>query len=154
MRALLQRVRHASVTVDGVTTGKIGEGLLVLLGVRREDTREDLEYLAEKIPNLRIFHDKEGRMNRSVIEVGGSILLVSQFTLYASTRKGRRPGFDRAAPPEDALRHYREMIHLLSESVSVETGEFGARMSVELLNEGPVTIMLDSEDRRKRRDDV
>lgn len=148
MRALLQRVSHASVTVDDRIVGAIDAGILVFLGVSRDDTDADLQYIADKIPVLRIFHDDEGRMNRSVVDCGGSVLLVSQFTLYASTGKGRRPGFDRAAPPDHARSLYEQLAHRLAAVVPVATGEFGAKMEVNLLNDGPVTIMLDSVDRR------
>lgn len=147
MRALIQRVRSASVTVDREVTGKIDEGLLVFLGVARVDSPDDLDYLAEKVLHLRVFQDDAGRMNRSVLEAGGAVLLVSQFTLYASTRKGRRPGFDNAARPENAKKLYDRMVTILKESVPVQTGIFGAKMEVELLNSGPVTIMLDSRNR-------
>ena len=147
MRALLQRVGRASVSVDDVVTGTIEGGLLVFLGIAATDTADDVSYLAGKIPHLRIFHDEQGRMNRSVLEVGGAILLVSQFTLYASTRKGRRPGFDRAAAPEAALPLYAAMERTLAQVVPVRTGVFGARMKVDLVNDGPVTIMLESEER-------
>lgn len=147
MRALIQRVRSASVTVDREVTGKIDEGLLVFLGVARVDSPDDLDYLAEKVLHLRVFQDDAGRMNRSVLEAGGAVLLVSQFTLYASTRKGRRPGFDSAARPENAKKLYDRMVTILKESVPVQTGIFGAKMEVELLNSGPVTIMLDSRNR-------
>jgi D-aminoacyl-tRNA deacylase len=151
MRALLQRVSNASVTVDDSVTGSIERGLLVFLGIASTDTAEDVGYLAEKIPHLRIFHDDQGRMNRSVVDVGGAVLLVSQFTLYASTRKGRRPGFDRAAPPEAALPLYKMMEKSLAEVVPLQTGVFGARMKVDLVNDGPVTIMLESDERPSRR---
>lgn len=147
MRALIQRVRSASVTVDREVTGKIDEGLLVFLGVAKVDSPDDLDYLAEKVLHLRVFQDDAGRMNRSVLEAGGAVLLVSQFTLYASTRKGRRPGFDSAARPENAKKLYDRMVTILKESVPVQTGIFGAKMEVELLNSGPVTIMLDSRNR-------
>lgn len=144
MRALLQRVRHASVRVEGQTVGSIGEGLLVFLGVASGDTEEDIAYVAEKLLTLRIFRDEEGRMNFSVRDRGGSILLVSQFTLYASTRKGRRPYFSGGAAPEHARASYEELRARLSGEINVETGVFGAPMEVELLNDGPVTIMIDS----------
>jgi D-aminoacyl-tRNA deacylase len=147
MRALLQRVSSASVHVGGEPTGEIGTGFLCLLGVHREDTTEDMEYVSRKILGLRVFPDEQGRMNRSVVDVDGSILLVSQFTLYADTRKGRRPGFDMAAPPERAVPLYEEMIRRLAGDIPVATGTFGAKMTVTLVNEGPVTIMIDSHDR-------
>ena len=151
MRALVQRVDRGRVLVDGETVGSIGVGLLVFLGVARDDTEGDLDYLAAKIPGLRIFEDETGRMNRSVVEVGGSILLVSQFTLYGDTRKGRRPGFDRAAPSEAAERSYETLKRRLAESVPVETGRFGASMDVESVNRGPATFWLDSRDRQRAR---
>jgi D-tyrosyl-tRNA(Tyr) deacylase len=147
MRALVQRVFRASVTVAGETTGSIDRGLLVFLGVSRDDSETDVDYLSRKITGLRVFEDDAGRMNLSVSDVGGSILLVSQFTLYGDVRRGRRPGFDRAAPPEDAERRYLAMRELLSRSVPVETGRFGAKMAVELVNDGPATFWIDTADR-------
>ncbi|TVR69803.1 MAG: D-tyrosyl-tRNA(Tyr) deacylase [Spirochaetaceae bacterium] len=147
MRALLQRVSRASVRVEGHIVGSVRTGLLVLLGVAPEDSHRDLEYLAEKLLSLRIFRDEMGRMNRSVLDVEGSILLVSQFTLYASTRKGRRPYFSGGASPEHARSMYEELARLLATRLDVATGVFGAPMEVELLNDGPVTIMLDSKAR-------
>ncbi len=148
MKAVVQRVSSASVTVeDAVVTGSIGTGLLVLLGVHRDDTPEDLEYVARKILGLRIFHDEAEKMNRSVLDISGEILLVSQFTLLGNTRKGRRPGFDAAAPPERAHAMYEEMNSRLSREVTVATGRFGAKMAVQLTNDGPVTILIDSHDR-------
>lgn len=150
MRALLQRVTSASVTVDGETLGAVGPGLLVLAGVKSGDTAEDCEWMAAKIAGLRIFPDDAGRMNRSVVEAGGSVLLVSQFTLCGDVRKGRRPSFDRAAKPEEAVPLLDALRgHLEAAGLSVATGKFGAHMSVELVNDGPVTIWVDSEDRRR-----
>jgi D-tyrosyl-tRNA(Tyr) deacylase len=146
MRAVIQRVSKARVTVDARVTGEIGAGLVVLLGVGREDTTEAATYLAEKTANLRIFNDAEGKMNRSLIDVGGAALVVSQFTLYGDARGQRRPGFTRAAPPEEANRLYEEFVRVLRGlNIRVETGVFQTHMEVELTNDGPVTILLDSE---------
>jgi len=147
MKAVVQLVSSASVTVEGRTVGSIGSGYLVLLGVHRDDTEDDLEYIARKLLGLRVFPDERGRMNRSITETHGSILLVSQFTLYGDTRKGRRPGFDRAAQPEVAIPLYEQIVARIGREVPVATGEFGAKMHVSLTNEGPVTIILDSFDR-------
>ncbi|MBA5875135.1 MAG: D-tyrosyl-tRNA(Tyr) deacylase [Nitrospira sp. CR1.2] len=145
MKAVIQRVTRASVEVEGETVGRIGRGLLVLLGVARGDEERDLLYVVEKLHTLRIFADEQGKMNRSLSEVGGAILLVSQFTLLGDTTKGRRPGFDRAAPPDEARTWYEQAAtSLRSAGVKVETGVFGAHMQVELLNDGPVTFLLDS----------
>ncbi|HXG34422.1 MAG TPA: D-aminoacyl-tRNA deacylase [Bryobacteraceae bacterium] len=146
MRAVLQRVSEARVEVEGTVAGAIGSGLVVFVGISREDTRADAEFLAEKITGLRIFPDETGKMNRDVKEAGGSILIVSQFTLYADARKGRRPGFDRAAPPEAARPLYDYFVEAVRRrGVPVATGVFQAVMSVRLINDGPVTILLDSE---------
>ena len=146
VRAAIQRVSRASVTVDGRVAGEIGAGLLVLLGVGKTDNSEAAEYLAEKIANLRIFSDAAGKMNLSVLDTGGSALVVSQFTLYGDTRGGRRPSYIQAAPPEEANRLYEEFVRSLrSLGVRVETGVFQAHMQVDLVNDGPVTILLDSE---------
>jgi D-tyrosyl-tRNA(Tyr) deacylase len=146
VRAVIQRVTRASVTVEGRVTGEIGAGLLVLLGVSRTDNPESATYLAEKIANLRIFSDGAGKMNLSLLDVGGSALLVSQFTLYGDTRGGRRPSYIQAAPPEQASRLYEEFVRSIrSLGVPVHTGVFQAHMQVELVNDGPVTILLDSE---------
>lgn len=144
MRAVVQRVSGASVTVEGVKKGEIGKGLMVLIGIDEEDTPQDGAYIADKLAGLRIFEDDEGKMNRSVTDVNGAILLVSQFTLCGDARKGRRPSFIRAARPEKAIPLYEKLISLLSETLTVETGEFGADMQVALVNDGPVTILLDS----------
>lgn len=145
MRAVVQRVSAASVTVQGRKVGSIGPGLLVLLGVARGDTEKDGEYLAEKLAGLRIFEDEEEKMNRSVAQMGGSILLVSQFTLYGDVRHGRRPSFTQAAPPEEANRLYEDLAQKLRDKgLTVETGQFQAHMEVSLVNDGPVTILLDS----------
>ena len=145
MRAVVQRVSRAQVTVNGEIAGEIGLGLLVLLGVGREDMEADAIYLAEKIAGLRIFEDDEGKMNRSVQEVGGSVLAVSQFTLYGDVRRGKRPSFDGAAPPEQARQLYEFFVEQIrAAGLRCETGRFQAMMKVELVNEGPVTILLDS----------
>ncbi len=143
---MVQRVTRARVTVDGVVTGEIGAGVVVLVGVGQGDTEAAAAYLAEKIANLRIFEDDAGKMNRSLLESGGAALVASQFTLYGDVRKGRRPSFDTAASPADASRHYEEFVRCLrGYGVQVETGVFQAMMAVELTNDGPVTILLDSE---------
>lgn len=146
MRAVVQRVSRAKVTVGGVVSGEIGAGLMILLGVGREDTAEVAAALAEKTANLRIFEDENEKMNRSLLDVKGSALVVSQFTLYGDARGGRRPSFISAAPPELAKALYEEFCEALRKlGVNVGTGIFQAMMSVELVNEGPVTILLDSE---------
>lgn len=145
MRMVVQRVSEARVEVEGKVTGSVGKGLLVLLGVARDDTERDAEFLAEKTVGLRIFPDEEGKMNRNVLEAGGGVLVVSQFTLYGDVRKGRRPSFDEAAPPELARRLYNYYVEILrGKGASVETGVFQAMMKVHLVNDGPVTILCDS----------
>ena len=145
MRAVVQRVRRAQVTVGEEITGKISRGLLVLLGVSKSDTRVDAEYLAAKISGLRIFEDRDGKMNLPVSDVGGAVLAVSQFTLYGDARKGKRPSFDEAAPPQQANELYQCFVEKVRESgITCETGRFQATMQVELVNDGPVTILLDS----------
>ena len=145
MRAVVQRVSHAKVSVNGEISGQIGAGLLVLVGVGRDDREADALYLAEKTAGLRIFEDDAGKMNRSVQEAGGKVLVVSQFTLYGDVRKGKRPSFDDAAPPELARRLYDLFVeHIRSTGLRCETGRFQETMKVELVNEGPVTILLDS----------
>jgi D-aminoacyl-tRNA deacylase len=145
MRAVVQRVSRAQVAVNGEIAGKIGLGLLVLLGVGRDDTEADATYLAEKVAGLRVFEDAQGKMNRSVQEAGGSVLAVSQFTLYGDVRRGKRPSFDAAAPPERARELYEFFVEQLrSAGLRCETGHFQEMMQVELVNEGPVTILLDS----------
>jgi D-tyrosyl-tRNA(Tyr) deacylase len=146
MRAVIQRVSRARVTVEGRVTGEIAAGVAVLLGVGRGDTAEAAAYLSDKTANLRIFPDGEGKMNRSLVDIGAAALVVSQFTLYGDTRGGRRPGFSRAAPPEEASQLYEEYVRALRAlGVRVETGIFQTHMDVELVNDGPVTILLDSE---------
>lgn len=145
MRALVQRVSEASVTVEARTVGAIGRGLLVLLGVGHSDDQQDSQLLARKVVQLRIFEDDGGRMNRSVLDVGGSVLVVSQFTLYADVRKGNRPSFVGAAPPERAQALYRSFCdRVAAQGAPVQHGEFAARMAVRLINDGPVTIWLDT----------
>ena len=145
MRAVLQRVRSASVTVDGQTVASISQGLVVLLGVAKSDSETDVSYMADKIPHLRIFSDEAGKMNRSIVDVKGEVLIVSQFTLLGETHRGRRPGFDAAAPPDTARRFYESVAHSIRErGVHVHTGKFGANMVVTLENDGPVTFILDS----------
>ncbi|MFH1140931.1 MAG: D-aminoacyl-tRNA deacylase [Chloroflexota bacterium] len=152
MRALIQRVVQASVSVDQQVVGSIGRGLVVFLGVGAGDTEEDAGYLVEKIAHLRIFSDAEGRFNLSALETGAQVLLVSQFTLYADTRKGRRPSFVGAAPPQAADPLFQRMASLLREcGLHVDTGRFQQHMLVSLVNDGPVTILLDSQDRHKAR---
>ena len=149
MRLLVQRVREASVEADGNVVARIGAGLLVLAGIAGDDTADDREWLARKLVELRIFDDDQGVMNRSVLDAGGDVLAVSQFTLYASTRKGNRPSWSRAAPPEIAAPQFDALVHALSERLGgpVATGRFGANMQVALVNDGPVTIWLDSRNR-------
>ena len=149
MRIVLQRVANAEVRVENTTVGAIVRGLVILLGVTHRDSREDADYLAEKVIHLRIFPDEAGHMNRSVVEIGGALLVVSQFTLYGSTRKGRRPSFDEAAPPEQARELYEYFVDRIRLShLAVETGVFQADMQVQLVNDGPVTFFLDSAQRR------
>ena len=148
MRIVLQRVDHASVTVDEKVIGKIQRGFLLLVGVTHDDAIEDMEYLVRKIVQMRIFEDEEGKLNRSIQDIGGEILSVSQFTLYADTKKGNRPSFSKAAPGDVAIEMFEQFNGLLRDTgVPVETGQFGADMKVELLNDGPVTILLDSKTR-------
>ncbi len=145
MKAVIQRVTSASVEVEGKITGRIRQGLMVLLGVAKGDDESDVRYLIDKIRSLRIFSDEQGKMNRSLIDVGGAVLLVSQFTLLGRTNSGRRPSFDDAAPPELAKRLYEQVATGLRESGTVvETGIFAAHMQVALVNDGPVTFVLDS----------
>lgn len=145
MRAVIQRVSRAQVDVDGATVAKIGAGLLVLLGVAVDDTVEDAKYVASKVAELRIFADETGKLNRSVQEIGGEVLAVSQFTLYGDCRKGRRPSFTRAAPAGTALPLYREFVEALRRAgLAVQEGVFGATMAVSLVNDGPVTLIVES----------
>lgn len=145
MRAVIQRVSHAKVTVNGEITGQIGPGLLVLLGVATPDTQADADYLAEKIIGLRIFEDSDGKMNLSVADTAGAVLVVSQFTLYGDVRRGKRPSFDAAAPPQPARELYEYFVtKIRAAGLRCETGRFQEMMQVELINEGPVTILLDS----------
>ncbi len=149
MRVVIQRVSRASVRVDGEIVGQIGQGALILAGVKDGDTEDEVRYIAGKIPNLRIFADGEKHFENSITDTGGSVLVVSQFTLYADTRKGRRPSFLEAAQPAKAERLYELLVsELRGQGMSVETGRFGAMMDVELVNDGPVTIIIDSEDRQ------
>lgn len=144
MKVLIQRVSRAEVRVDGTVVGRIGRGLLVFLGVERDDPPDRCAWYADKTAELRIFPDEEGQMNRSVVEAGGAVLVVSQFTLAAATRRGRRPSFSSAAPPEEAVRHYEAFVaRLRGRGIEVATGVFQAMMEVELVNDGPVTILLD-----------
>ena len=149
MRAVIQRVLEASVKVNNEITGQIGQGFLVLLGIETEDEPEDLNWLAQKIANLRVFNDENAQMNKSLSDVEGKILLISQFTLFAQTKKGNRPGFTRAAKPDKAVPLYEQMIEELGKltETKVETGIFGADMQVSLINDGPVTILIDTKNR-------
>ena len=150
MKAVLQRVTNASVEVDGRVVGKIQDGLLVLLGVAKADQDSDVRFVVDKIRNLRIFADNHGKMNRSLADVGGAVLLVSQFTLLGSTANGRRPSFDEAAPPDQAKRLYEQVaVELRDGGTTVETGIFSAHMRVALVNDGPVTFIVDSEPRAR-----
>ena len=145
MRIVLQRVKNARVDIAGETVGAIGAGLLIFLGVTQTDQQADAEYLADKVIQLRIFPDEARRMNRSLLEAGGSLLVVSQFTLYGDCRKGRRPSFDHAGPPDQARTLYQHFIQRLkSSNIAVETGVFQAEMEIHLINDGPVTFILDS----------
>jgi len=149
MRAIIQRVKHASCTVDNKITGQIQKGFMILLGVEEADTIEDLKWLGQKFINLRVFEDEQGLMNKSILDIDGSILLISQFTLFAQTKKGNRPSFIRAAKPDKAKPMYEEMAALLSQLLQkeVQLGIFGADMKIELLNDGPVTIIMNTKDK-------
>ena len=149
MKVVIQRVSRANVKVDGNITGEIGEGLLVLLGIEDADTDDDIQWLSNKIANLRVFNDENSVMNKSVIDVGGNVLLVSQFTLHASTKKGNRPSYIKASKPDFAIPMYEKMIKQLETDlgIKIQTGIFGADMKVELLNDGPVTIIIDTKNK-------
>jgi D-aminoacyl-tRNA deacylase len=149
MRVVLQRVKEASVTIEGVVKSEIKDGLLILVGIENEDTTDDIQWLASKITQIRIFSDEAGLMNRSVVDIAGEMLVVSQFTLHASTKKGNRPSFLKAARPDIAIPMYENFVSKLNElsGLNVLTGEFGADMKVALLNDGPVTIIIDSKSR-------
>lgn len=149
MRAVIQRVNQASCKVNGEITGKINNGFLILLGIETDDGSIDAQWLSQKIVNMRIFNDEKGLMNKSLMDVNGSILLISQFTLMANTKKGNRPSFIRASKPDQAIPLYEEMINNLSTLLGkkVETGIFGADMQIELINDGPVTIMMNTKDK-------
>ena len=152
MRAVLQRVRSATVTVEGGTIASIAQGLVVLLGVAKGDSDADVSYMTDKIPQLRVFSDEAGKMNRSIMDVQGELLMVSQFTLLGDTHRGRRPGFDAAAPPDVAQRLYESVADSIREQgVQVQTGKFGANMVVTLENDGPVTFVLDSHRRQSEK---
>jgi D-tyrosyl-tRNA(Tyr) deacylase len=145
MRGVVQRVCSASVSVDNKVVGRINHGILLLLGVEDTDNEKDLEYMCEKVPNLRIFEDENGKMNKSLLDVEGSLLVISQFTLFGDARKGRRPSFISAAAPEKAIPMYENFINKMNgKGIVTESGEFGAHMQVELVNDGPVTILLES----------
>ena len=153
MRAVIQRVNKASVSVDGRVVGSMSHGLAILVGIRVGDTEAEAQWMASKIATLRIFDDDEGKLNRSVLDVGGSVLIVSQFTLYGDARKGRRPSYTDAAPPDVAEPLIRRLVELLeAEGISVQTGVFRAHMLVEIHNDGPVTILLEQDARGKRQE--
>jgi len=149
MRAVIQRVTEASCTVDGESTGKITQGFLVLLGIEDADTNEDLQWLAQKIVGLRVFRDENGLMNKALADIEGSILLISQFTLFAQTKKGNRPSFIKAAKPDKAIPMYEQMIKTLTNLTGkkIATGIFGADMKISLVNDGPVTILIDTKNK-------
>ena len=149
MRVVIQRAGHASVTINGTRKASIGKGFMILVGIEEADGKEDIDWLCKKIVNLRVFDDENGVMNRSILEAGGEILVVSQFTLHASTKKGNRPSYIRAARPETAIPLYEQFCWELSAALGKEigTGEFGADMKVELMNDGPVTICMDTKNK-------
>lgn len=145
MRAVIQRVKEARVVVEGDVVGRIGEGILLFLGIRKDDTQDDIKYLVEKVVGLRMFEDNAGKMNLSIADFGGEVLVVSQFTLYGDCRKGRRPSFDECAPPDLAERLYGLFVEeVRKRGINVQTGRFRAIMEIHLVNSGPVTILLDS----------
>ncbi|MBK6263446.1 D-tyrosyl-tRNA(Tyr) deacylase [Marivirga sp. S37H4] len=150
MIVVIQRVTEASVTINNAVKGKIGYGLMILLGIEEADTDEDIEWLTRKISNLRIFNDEDGVMNKSLIEIHGEILLISQFTLHASTKKGNRPSYIKAAKPEVAMPLYEKMLQSLNAVIptEIQSGQFGGDMQVSLINDGPVTIIIDSKDKK------
>lgn len=147
MRAVIQRVKASSVRVDGEVIGEIGSGINLLLGIKADDTEKDMDYIIQKTVNLRIFEDDEGKMNRSLLDVGGELLVVSQFTLYGDCRKGRRPGFSKGGPVEEAQAKYERFLEKLKQEpvAKIATGQFQADMKVSIINDGPVTLLLDSE---------
>lgn len=149
MRAIIQRVSSASCSIEGKISGQIGKGFMILLGIEDNDTEEDLNWLAQKISNMRIFSDENGLMNKALVDVQGNILLISQFTLFASTKKGNRPGFTRSAKPDLAIPFYEKMISELGQltGTKIQTGVFGADMQISLVNDGPVTIIIDTKSR-------
>lgn len=147
MRAIIQRVTHATLTVNDKTVGKIEQGLLLYLGIGLEDRDEDTDWIIRKVTNMRIFSDEEGKMNHSVLDVGGSILVVSQFTLFASTKKGNRPSYLNSAKPDIAIPIYETFVKRLSQVINTQTGIFGADMQINYTNDGPVTIILDTKDK-------
>ena len=145
MRALIQRVSSGSVKINGKVAGKIEQGLVILLGITHDDTESDVKFLADKCVNLRIFCDDDDKMNRSLLDIGGGALIISQFTLYGDARKGRRPGFSEAARPDHAIPLYEKFVEMVQKhKIKVATGEFGAKMLVDIKNDGPVTLMLES----------
>lgn len=144
MRLVIQRVSEASVQINNQINGEIGKGLLILIGIEHEDTKDDADWLVKKVVNLRIFSDDEGKMNHSVIDIDGKALIISQFTLHASTKKGNRPSYIKAARPEHAIPLYNYFVAQIAKHIPIETGEFGADMKVSLINDGPVTITMDS----------
>lgn len=147
MRLVIQRVSEASVRINNQINGEIGKGLLILIGIEHEDTKDDADWLVKKVINLRIFSDDEGKMNHSVIDIDGKVLIISQFTLHATTKKGNRPSYIKAARPEHAIPLYHYFVAEIAKHIPIETGEFGADMKVSLVNDGPVTITIDSKNK-------